>query len=380
MKKLGYLLSIVSFIYSIAPSPSFAAGPVFHSCLDSSTGITTFAVETSDLVTAGTKVEIKDISGSSIATVLSSDPEFFATPSYKFVLKLESNLFKDGAAYAISYVSDPSLTSFTTSFSVKGGVLNTTPGNGFLIDSGVCSLTRTGSPADPKTPNSPTSMGAKPVSSSIIKARWDDTSKDESDFSLEVSENNFVNVRIIGVKSSTPPDFTGVLSLDVTSLKSNTFYYFRVRAGKKDSAGKSNYSAYSNIATAKTLDDSSGSGGIGSGGGTSTISGPACDPSKSIRTSLGMVPTEPSCFVNWVIKTSLGIVGGLGFLRLLLGSLKYIDSKGNPESAQEAKAILTNAVFGILMVVFSTVILQIIGVDVLSIPGFTKSLNKLQLP
>jgi hypothetical protein len=42
-------------------------------------------------------------------------------------------------------------------------------------------------------------------------------------------------------------------------------------------------------------------------------------------------------------------------------------STGNPEAIQEAKERITSAIVGLLFIIFSLVILQVIGVDILQI-------------
>ncbi len=47
-------------------------------------------------------------------------------------------------------------------------------------------------------------------------------------------------------------------------------------------------------------------------------------------------------------------------------------SSGNPEKVQAAREQLTSAVVGLLFIIFSITILQVIGVDILHIPGLNK--------
>ena len=45
-------------------------------------------------------------------------------------------------------------------------------------------------------------------------------------------------------------------------------------------------------------------------------------------------------------------------------------SQGNPEAVKAAQEMIVSAVTGLLFIIFSYVILQIIGADILGIPGF----------
>jgi len=47
-----------------------------------------------------------------------------------------------------------------------------------------------------------------------------------------------------------------------------------------------------------------------------------------------------------------------------------LTSAGNPDTLAAGKSRLTSAVIGLLIVIFATLLLQIIGFDILKIPGF----------
>ena len=51
---------------------------------------------------------------------------------------------------------------------------------------------------------------------------------------------------------------------------------------------------------------------------------------------------------------------------------KFMTSQGDPERVKEAREILTSAVIGLLFLIFSLVILEVIGVDLLGIPGINR--------
>jgi hypothetical protein len=63
------------------------------------------------------------------------------------------------------------------------------------------------------------------------------------------------------------------------------------------------------------------------------------------------------------------LAGGFALLLLLYGSFLLATSAGNPDQVQKAQDVIGSAVTGLLFIVFSVVILRIIGVDILGIPG-----------
>jgi len=90
-----------------------------------------------------------------------------------------------------------------------------------------------------------------------------------------------------------------------------------------------------------------------------------------IPTGLGIdFPTNPQEFVKTVFSILLGVAGGLALFLIIFSGYRLMTSQGNPETIQGARETLTSAIVGLLFIVFSFVILEVIGVDILHIPGF----------
>ena len=66
----------------------------------------------------------------------------------------------------------------------------------------------------------------------------------------------------------------------------------------------------------------------------------------------------------------MGIGGGIAFLLILVAGFMIITSQGSPDKIQAGKELLTSAIAGLLLIIFSVFILELIGVDILEIPGF----------
>lgn len=92
--------------------------------------------------------------------------------------------------------------------------------------------------------------------------------------------------------------------------------------------------------------------------------GTSCD------TAIGTIGTTPEGFINGLFAKILGIVGGIAVLLIIISGYRLMASQGNPEKVQGAKEQLTAAIIGLLFVIFSLVILQVIGYDILRLPGF----------
>ncbi len=93
---------------------------------------------------------------------------------------------------------------------------------------------------------------------------------------------------------------------------------------------------------------------------------------KGIPTPLGCVKTNPAGLVSFILKFLLYTSGGIAALLIIFGGYTMMTSQGNPEKLQGARETITSAVVGLLFIIFSLVLLEIIGVDILRIPGFTK--------
>ncbi len=89
-------------------------------------------------------------------------------------------------------------------------------------------------------------------------------------------------------------------------------------------------------------------------------------------TAIGTINTNPTEFVKRVMGIFLGIGGGIATLLIILAGYKILTSQGQPEKIQEARETITSVVIGLLFMIFAIAILQIIGVDILRIPGFSR--------
>ncbi len=103
---------------------------------------------------------------------------------------------------------------------------------------------------------------------------------------------------------------------------------------------------------------------------TSSIGQPCGEGNKGMTAAIGCLQTEPGLLVKDILRFAIGIVGGLAFLLMLFGVFQMITSAGNPQTLKEGQERFTSAVIGLLLIIFSVLLLQIIGVDILNIPGF----------
>lgn len=92
---------------------------------------------------------------------------------------------------------------------------------------------------------------------------------------------------------------------------------------------------------------------------------------NEINTALGCISVDGTGFVTTLLNFGIGIAGGIAMLLIIFGGFQILTSAGNPERLNEGKELISSAMTGLLMIIFSVFLLRIIGVDVLGIPSFS---------
>lgn len=90
-----------------------------------------------------------------------------------------------------------------------------------------------------------------------------------------------------------------------------------------------------------------------------------------VKTAVGCVPTRPDRLVDSIMKYATFILGGVALLLMFIASWQWITALGNPDAINKARDQFINAFIGLLFIIFSGLLLQIIGVDILDIPGLS---------
>jgi len=96
-----------------------------------------------------------------------------------------------------------------------------------------------------------------------------------------------------------------------------------------------------------------------------------CSGGTGIATAIGCVDISSGNFVKNFLTIGIGMAGGIAFLLILFGGLQIMTSAGNPEKLNEGKELVSSAITGLLLIIFSVFILRLISVDILGIPGFS---------
>ena len=100
---------------------------------------------------------------------------------------------------------------------------------------------------------------------------------------------------------------------------------------------------------------------------------PTCDANgqTGINTAIGCIPIgDTNAFIGFILRWAIGVGGGIAFLLIVYSAFMIMTSSGNPERLKAGQELLTSAIAGLIMLIFSVFILQVIGVDILKLPEF----------
>lgn len=95
-----------------------------------------------------------------------------------------------------------------------------------------------------------------------------------------------------------------------------------------------------------------------------------CADKCGVWTGLGCIVATPQGIFETVFPIFIGIAGGIAFLLILFGGFQIMVSAGNPEQLNAGRELITSAIAGLLLIIFSVFLLRLIGYDILRIPGF----------
>lgn len=90
----------------------------------------------------------------------------------------------------------------------------------------------------------------------------------------------------------------------------------------------------------------------------------------TVSTSFGDVSTDPAGFITRIFGILLGASGAIALILIMRAGYRLMTSRGNPEGIQAGREQLIAAIVGLMFLIFSLVLLQVIGVDILRVPGF----------
>lgn len=96
-----------------------------------------------------------------------------------------------------------------------------------------------------------------------------------------------------------------------------------------------------------------------------------CADDGGVQTAIGCIPVKFSHFITYYLfPVAIGLAGLMAFLCIIYSAFVMQTSAGDPERLKKARQNLTSCIVGLLIIIFAVFILQLIGVEILKIPGF----------
>lgn len=97
----------------------------------------------------------------------------------------------------------------------------------------------------------------------------------------------------------------------------------------------------------------------------------ACAQNGGILTGIGCIPTDYSGFIGgFLLKFGIGFAGMIALGCIIYSAIMIQTSQGNAEKISQFQDQIKACILGLLLIIFSLFILQLIGVNILSLPGF----------
>lgn len=107
----------------------------------------------------------------------------------------------------------------------------------------------------------------------------------------------------------------------------------------------------------------------------SPILASAFDPTGScgaeaIDTALGCMKVSTEGFTGQLLTFLAGIAGAISLIIMLGATIQIMTGGDNAEQVKNGKELFTGAITGLLFIIFSVTLLQIIAGDIIQLPGF----------
>ena len=90
-----------------------------------------------------------------------------------------------------------------------------------------------------------------------------------------------------------------------------------------------------------------------------------------VWTAIGCLEAgNPNHFIGQILGWSTIIGAGIAFLLIVFGGFQITTAAGDPKRVKAAQELITAAIMGLLLIIFSIFLLNLIGIKILNLPGF----------
>ena len=97
-----------------------------------------------------------------------------------------------------------------------------------------------------------------------------------------------------------------------------------------------------------------------------------CNNNQGVDTAIGClnVLSNPEDFLGQLLGWGVGVGSGVAFILIVYAGFMIMTSAGNPERLKAGQELLTSAISGLILLIFSVFALRFIGIDILGLDIF----------
>lgn len=100
---------------------------------------------------------------------------------------------------------------------------------------------------------------------------------------------------------------------------------------------------------------------------------PFCDTGNAtsgIKTAIGcLLAHNPNQFIGQLLGWAVIVGAGIAFLLIVFAGFQIATAAGDPKRVQAAKELMTSAISGLLLIIFSIFLLNLLGLNILKLGG-----------
>lgn len=190
---------------------------------------------------------------------------------------------------------------------------------------------------------------------------------------MDNTDRNSYKIEITGAPN--PSNNTANVAAPNNNEVSHTFGALSIIGGHYTAklVGRNHESIDGHTFATVSFDISSDGGGItgtsnngefGSGKGSNPCSTTECE------TAIGNLPVSLKGLADKILQIAIGVAGGIALILIVIGAIRVLVSGGDPQKVNGGREMIIAAVSGLIFLIFTTVILEFLGVNILGgIPG-----------
>lgn len=91
-------------------------------------------------------------------------------------------------------------------------------------------------------------------------------------------------------------------------------------------------------------------------------------PNNGVDTAIGcLMANDPKQFISQLLGWGISVGGGISFLLIIFAGFQIATAAGDPKRVQAGRELLFAAISGLILIILSIMLLNIIGVTVLGL-------------